>query len=178
MYFPKDGWTFTIIRAKKPNHNAPKSIRGDYDLSIHGNKIVLVDNADGTTAEAKCRPDDDFDVGVGIKEAFKKMNEKRGEIRKQKEEEKNIKVGDWVKVVDNDQSYTTYPEWLYNRVEFKFVKYYHYGYCPINGSVGKVIAIGQHENQSDRIIMAIRANNGYVYIVNQKGLKKVKKPNV
>ena len=194
MYFPKDGWLFTfdldgveinrkilneIIGAKKPNNNAPKNIKGDYDLSIHGNKIVLVDNVDGTTVESKCHHDDDFDIGIGIKEVFKKLNEKREELRKQKEEEeKEIKVGDWVKVVDNGQSYTTYPEWLYNRVEFKFVKYYHYGYCPINGSVGKVIAIGQHENQSDRIIMAIHANNGYVYIVNQKGLKKVKNPNV
>ena len=103
MYFPKDGWSFTfgldvveingkilneIIGAKKPNNNAPKSVKGDYDLSIHGNKIVLVDNADGTIVEAKCHPDDDFDIGAGIKEAFKKLNEKREEIRKQKEEEK------------------------------------------------------------------------------------------
>lgn len=194
MYFPKDGWSFTfdldgveingkilneIIGAKKPNNNAPKSIKGDYHLSIHGNKIVLVDNVDGTTVEAKCHPDDDFDIGIGIKEAFKKMNEKREEIRKAKEEEeKKIKVGDWVEVVDNGQSYTTYSEWLYNRVKFEFVKYYHYGYCPKNGSIGKVVAIDQHEDPSDGIIMAIYANDGYVYIVNQEGLKKVAKANV
>ena len=164
---------------KKPNNNAPKSIKGDYDLSIHGNKIVLVDNVDGTTVEAKCHPDDNFDIGIGIKETFRKLNVKREEYRKQKEEEdKKIKVGDWVEVVNNGHSYSTYPEWLYNRVKFEFVKYYHYGYCPRNGSIGKVVAIGQHENQSDGIIVAIRANDRYVYIVNQKGLKKVVKPNV
>ena len=57
-----------------PNNSAPKSIKGDYDLSIHGNKIVLVDNVDDTTVEARCHPDDDFDVGIGIKEAFKKLS--------------------------------------------------------------------------------------------------------
>lgn len=160
---------------KKPNNNAPNSIKGDYDLSIHGNKIVLVDNVDGTTVEAKCHPDDNFDIGEGVKEAFKKLNEKR---KQKEEEEKKIKVGDWVEIVDNDQSYYTYPEWLYSRVEFEFVKYYHYGYCPRNGSIGKVIAIDQHENQNDGIIVAIYANDGYVYIVNQKGLKKVANHNV
>lgn len=115
MYFPKkwsiifDGETVfsseNRIKNGKDNkisNNAPKSIKGDYDLSIHGNKIVLVDNVDGTTVEAKCHPDDDFDIGVGIREAFKKLNEKREEIRKEKEEEeKRIKVGDWVQVIDN-----------------------------------------------------------------------------
>ena len=43
---------------KKPNNSAPKSIKGDYDLSIHGNKIVLVDNIEGTSVEAKCSPED------------------------------------------------------------------------------------------------------------------------
>ena len=80
MYYPKDGWTFTfgdvtfngkmfdkMMKPQKPNNNAPKTIKGDYDLSIHGNKIVLVDNADGTTVESKCHPDDNFDIGDGIK---------------------------------------------------------------------------------------------------------------
>lgn len=75
---------------KKPNNSAPKSIKGDYDLSIHGNKIVLVDNIEGTSVEAKCSPEDNFDIGEGIKEAFKKLNAKREEIRKEKEEEEKM----------------------------------------------------------------------------------------
>ena len=58
---------FASSAPKKPNHNAPKSIKGEYGLSIHGNKIVLVDNVDGTTVETKCHPDDEFDVGVGVR---------------------------------------------------------------------------------------------------------------
>ena len=65
------------VKKPKANNNAPKSIKGDYDVSIHDNKIILVDKKDGTTVEAKCHPNDNFDIGDGIKEAFKKMNEKR-----------------------------------------------------------------------------------------------------
>lgn len=95
MYFSVNGWLIDDdeIYPKKPNHKAPKFIRGDYDLSIHSNKIVLVDNVDGTTVEAKCHPDDDFDIGVGIKEAFRKMNNKRVEIGKAKESDLNCYDG-------------------------------------------------------------------------------------
>lgn len=172
-------FTISLSRLNKHNNNAPKSIKGDYDLSIHGNKIVLVDNADGTTVEAKCHPDDNFDVGAGIKEAFKKLNEKREELRKQKaEEDKKIKVGDWVEVVDEGKSYSTYPEWLYNRVDFEYVRKYIYGYYPCNGTVGKVIAIGPYGMAEDRTLVAFQTKNHNVYIVGQEGLKKVVKPNV
>lgn len=129
------------ITFKKPNNNAPKSIKGDYDLSIHGNKIVLVDNTDGTTVEAKCHPDDDYEIGLGIKEAFKKLNEKREEIRKQKEEEeKKIKVGDWVEVIDSGGH--SYP-WSVNFFKFDDVKdyspYFCYGVIPVNDTIGKIV---------------------------------------
>ena len=158
MYFPKDG-----------------QFKGDYDLSIHGNKIVLVDNADGTTVEAKCHPDDDFDIGAGIKEVFKKLNEKREEIRKQKEEkEKEIKVGDWVQVINSLKSYTTYPEWLYNKVDFKMLKNYVYGYRAPNGLIGQVIALGVHENDKNKKIIGLNSG-GNVYIIGIEGVKKVTK---
>lgn len=163
----------------KPNNNAPKTIKGDYDLSIHGNKIVLVDNRDGTTVEAKCHPDDNFDIGNGIKKAFKKMNEKREEIKKAKEEEdKKIKVGDWVEVVNCGQTYSTYPEWLYDKVNFEYIRRYCYNYCPSNSEIGRVVAVGTHEIDKERILVAFETKyKNVVYIVNQKGLKKVAKPN-
>ena len=162
---------------KKPNNSAPKSIKGDYDLSIHGNKIVLVDNIEGTSVEAKCSPEDNFDIGEGIKEAFKKLNAKREEIRKEKEEEeKRIKVGDWVQVIDNGRSYTTYHKWLYDKVGFQHVKKYAYGDVPPNGLIGRVIVIGNQELDKSKKIIGLEADD-CVYIINIEGVKKVKKPN-
>lgn len=163
----------------KPNNNAPKTIKGDYDLLIHGNKIVLVDRNEGTTVEAKCSPQDNFDVGEGVKEAFKKMNEKREEIRKAKEEEdKEIKVGDWVEIVNCGESYTTYPEWLYDKVDFEHIRRYCYNYIPLDGEIGRVVAVGTHEVDEKSILVAFETKYKNIYIVNQKGLKKVAQPNV
>lgn len=167
---------------KKPNHNAPKSIKGDYDLSIHGNKIVLVDNVDGVTVEAKCHPDDDFDIGAGIKEAFKKLNEKREELRKQKEEEdKKIKVGDWVEVVNSGASYTTYTDFFVrNNIPIQHCVNYRYGECPDNGNRGKVLFIADNKAVIQSTFID---NTGFgfedaIYLVGLNGLKKVANPNV
>lgn len=160
------------------NNNAPKSIKGEYDLSIHGNKIVLVDNADGTTVEAKCHPDDDFDIGAGIKEAFKKLNEKREEIRKQKEEEeKKIKVGDWVEVVEDD-SYDVYLSWAYENLNFVHVKEFAYEEVPSIGTKARVIKVAPHSDFSSILLYAIETKNNKVYIVEEGWIKKVKNPYV
>lgn len=161
---------------KKTRNSAPKFIKGDYDLSIHGNKILLVDNIEGISVEAKCSPEDNFDIGEGIKEAFKKMNAKREEIRKEKEDQNKIKTGDWVQVINNGQSYTTYPEWLYNKVDYQHVKNYVYGDMPFNGLIGRVIVIGNHENDKSQKMIGLEAEDG-VYIINIEGVKKVKAPN-
>lgn len=187
MYFPKDGLSFTfdldgveingkilneIIGAKKPDNNAPKSIKGDYDLSIHGNKIVLVDNKDGTTVEAKCHPDDNFDIGAGIKEAFKKLNEKR-------EEDKKIKVGDWVEVVDCEISYPIYSTFFSENNLKDLGRNFRYGCYLNNGDKLQVAHI-----KGDRFVLKRKEKiGGYgfqdcVYLMDIRGLKKVAKPNV
>ena len=175
------------ITFKKPNHNAPKSIKGDYDLSIHGNKIVLVDNADGTTVEAKCHPDDDFDIGAGIKEAFKKLNEKREEIRKQKEEEeKKIKVGDWVKVVNSGGgSYPGRTSFFDNPETQKYASHFRFGVVPENGTMGKVVYVDDtnfyliQEKESpcygEKGFSRLTYSKG-IYLVSDRGIEKVAKP--
>lgn len=163
-------------KPKTSDNRAPKSIKGDYTLSIHGNKIVLIDTKDGVTVDTRCHPDDNFDIGIGIKEAFKKLNEKREEIRKAKEEEeKKIKVGDWVEVVNYLKSYDTYPEWLYDKVDFKTVKNYVYGCYAPNGLIGKVVAVGAHDNNKSEKMIGFDSG-GNVYIIGIEGVKKVKKP--
>ena len=169
---------YDSTKVNKPDNRAPKNIKGDYDLSIHGNKIVLVDNVDGTTVEAKCHPEDEFDIGVGVKEAFRKLNTKREEIKKQKEkEEKKIKVGDWVEVTNCLKGYTLYATWLYNKVDFNYVRMFDYGNPSCDGLKGQAIAIGPHESMN-RNLVAFCTKDKKVYIVEDSGLRKVAKPNV
>lgn len=179
-------WKFTVkgdtifatYNRKKPNHKAPKSIKGDYDLSIHGNKIVLVDNVDGTTVEAKCHPDDEFDIGTGIKEAFKKLNVKREEIRKQKEEEdKKIKVGDWVEVLWDD-IFIPYEEKFFEENNLMlYAPRYCYGYIPEQMVTGKVLFMNKYKILIEGFD---EYGNNPIYLIDNdcSKLKKVKNPYV
>ena len=162
----------------KFDNRAPKNIKGDYDLSIHGNKIVLVDNVDGTTVEAKCHPDDEFDSGVGVKEAFRQLNEKREELRKQKEEEeKKIKVGDWVEVLWDD-IFIPYEEKFFEENHLMlYAPRYCYGYIPEQMVTGKVLFMNKY-----KILMEgfDEYGNNPIYLIDNdySKLKKVKNPNV
>ena len=183
MYCPKDGWSFTfdldgveingkilneIIEYKNPNNRAPKSIKGDYDLSIHGNRIVLVDNKDGTTVEAKCHHDDEFDIGVGIKEAFKKLNEER------KKNDKIIRVGDRVRVINSKACYPIYCDFFIENDLPQYSKYFRYTCLPECGVIGEVVYI-----QDNHYVVKCKEKfppYGYkdsVYIMGRYGIEKV-----
>lgn len=169
----------------KPNNNSPKNIKGDYILSIHGNKISLVDSADGTTVEAKCHPDDNFDIGEGMKEAFKKLNEKREEILKVKEEEdKKIKVGDWVEVVNPGMSYSTLCDFFENNNIMQYATRYRYAVTPNDGVKGRVVAmkdeiyvieVSQDYEFGNKNYEGLNCYNT-IYLIGYDGLKKVVKP--
>ncbi len=164
----KGGWQ----KYKTTNINkAPKSIKGDYDLSIHGNKIVLVDNSDGTTIETKCHPDDKFDIGLGVKEAFNKLDEKRKELEKAKEEENKINVGDLVEIINIGKNYATYYQWIPSK-EFNLIKQFEYGGRP-HSKMCKVLYLGKHLR--DNVNLAyVQDTEGMCHTMNVTGLKKVK----
>lgn len=179
------------IKKLKTNNNAPKSIKGDYELYIHGNKIVLVDKKDGITVEAKCHPDDNFDIGDGIKEAFKKMNEKREEVRKAKEEEeKKIRVGDWVEVVNNGASCSTKDQFFMKNNLFNYAARFRYGVSPNEGTRGKVLFIEENSDYKETTVVVEVPKESYcgssrfanldcygaIYLIKIYGLRKVKKP--
>ena len=67
---------------------APKWLEGDYDLHIEDNRMVLT-SKDGKKVEARCHPEDDWRLQVGIDE----LKERMSEVKKPRE----IKVGDKVK---------------------------------------------------------------------------------
>lgn len=72
---------------------APKWLEGDYDLHIEGNRMVMT-SKDDKKVEARCHPDDDWRLQVGIDE----LKERMAEAKKPRE----IKVGDVVKFVFTD----------------------------------------------------------------------------
>jgi hypothetical protein len=72
---------------------APKWLEGDYDLHIEGNRMTMT-SKDGKKVEARCHPDDDWRLQVGIDE----LKERMAEAKKPRE----IKVGDKVKFVFTD----------------------------------------------------------------------------
>ena len=67
---------------------APKWLEGDYDLYIEGNRMTMT-SKDGVEVEARCHPDDDWRLQVGIDE----LKERMAEAKKPRE----IKVGDKVR---------------------------------------------------------------------------------
>ncbi len=72
---------------------APKWLEGDYNLHIEGNRMVMT-SKDGKKVEARCHPDDDWRLQVGIDE----LKERMAEVKKPRE----IKAGDIVKFVFTD----------------------------------------------------------------------------
>lgn len=72
---------------------APKWLEGDYDLHIEGNRMTMI-SKDGKKVEARCHPEDDWRLQVGIDE----LKERMSEAKKPRE----IKVGDVVKFVFTD----------------------------------------------------------------------------
>ena len=72
---------------------APKWLEGDYDLHIEGNRMTMT-SKDGKKVDARCHPEDDWRLQVGIDE----LKERMAETKKPRE----IKVGDRVKFVFTD----------------------------------------------------------------------------
>ena len=72
---------------------APKWLEGDYDLHIEGNRMTMT-SKNGKKVEARCHPEDDWRLQVGIDE----LKERMAEAKKPRE----IKVGDKVKFVFTD----------------------------------------------------------------------------
>lgn len=89
---------------------APKWLEGDYDLHIEGNRMTMTSKED-KKVEARCHPDDDWRLQVGIDE----LKERMAEVKKPRE----IKVGDKVKFKKDEVDWYvphTIPDWT-NRVK-------------------------------------------------------------
>lgn len=140
------------------------NMNGNYNLIIQGNTVVLVDQEDGETIETISDSDSFKDILIAIKQAFYEL---------QKERDKPIEVGDYVQIIDNEQVYPSYVDWVYKLLSFNYVQQYQYGKIPENGTIGKVIRIDKHLSDDEKIVVAIQSDEK-VYIADMSGVEKVK----
>ena len=152
---------------------APKWLEGDYDLHIEGNHMTMT-SKDGKKVEARCHPEDDWRLQVGIDE----MKERMSEAKKPRE----IKVGDKVKFKHSA------VDWYYPHTVSDWCKTNHISIDDVMTAYAsniifddrgdeledykfRVVTVAKHKNQMLAYIMDV--NNHYGFIVNTEWLELV-----
>lgn len=107
-------------------------------------------------ATARCAPEDEFSLSMGVALAIDRLN------KQLESENKEIKVGDRVQIVSPDKAYTTFTSWVARHVhDGTMVAMYKYNCVPSNGIVGKVIAVAPHNNDKSKTLLYIEQNHPY-----------------
>lgn len=152
---------------------APKWLEGDYDLHIEGNRMTMM-SKDGKKVEARCHPEDDWRLQVGIDE----LKERMAEAKKPRE----IKVGDKVKF-----KYDA-VDWYYPHTVSDWCKTNHISIDDVMTAYAadiifeecdyeledykfRVVTVAKHKNQTLAYIMDV--NNHYSFIVDTEWLELV-----
>lgn len=125
-------------------------------------------------AEAKCAPEDEFSLSMGVALAMDRLNEQL------KSANKEIKVGDRVQIVSPDKAYTIFTSWVTRHVhDGTMVAMYKYNCVPSSGIVGKVIAIAPHNNDKRKTLLYIEQSHLYgfahpgCWLMDSEGVKKL-----
>lgn len=147
------------LKEKPVTNKVHPKLEGEYKLKIKGDKICLIKN--DLYVSVRCHEEDDYKIGKGVEQCFSKIFE---------EINKPIMIGDTVKIVDNEDAYTTYTDWLYTYLHFNDIKNFQYDKMPKNGVVGEVIAIHNHLQLTNHVLMAIRTKEDKVYLMDMKGV--------
>lgn len=152
---------------------APKWLEGDYDMHIEGNRMTMT-SKDGKNVEARCHPDDDWRLQVGIDE----LKERMAEAKKPRE----IKVGDKVKFKHNA------VDWYYPHTVSDWCKTNHISVDDAMTAYASNIIFDERgdelEDYEFRVVTATRyknrtlayimdVNNQYSFIVNTEWLELV-----
>lgn len=155
---------------------APKWIEGDCDLHIEGNHMVMT-SKDGKKVEARCHPDDDWRLQVGIDE----LKERMAEAKKPRE----IKVGDRVKFKHDN------VDWYYSHTVSDWCKTNHVSVDDVMTAYAsniifdergdkledyefRVLTVAKYKNRTLAYVMGVNNYYGfYGFIVNTEWLELV-----
>ena len=164
---------------------------GVYSIHVKGNSVeavkVRTERVDGCTyynkksAEARCAPEDEFSLSMGVALAMDRLNKELGKDK--------IEVGDKVKIKNGLLSYTTPIRWIKKNLDnVELAACFAYGQIPNEDDtvyVVKVIAPGYNaskEDKNNRLAYVQRyfkffggevSDNESCYLIDIDGLEKV-----
>lgn len=157
---------------------------GTYVVSVYNNRVKISRPKQGhdkpfVEAEAKCDPEDEFSLSMGVALAMDRLNKELGKDK--------IEVGDKVKIKNACLSYPTYARWIKKNIDdVGLVTCFAYGQTPkADGTeyIVKAIAPWGVEYVGGKMLVYVQKyfvfNNGKVddnkpcYLMAIDGLEKV-----
>lgn len=143
------------------------------------NKVIYTNNTvEYHGKKATCQSGDRFDLEKGIMLCLLK---EKGIVYRQIQElaknaEKKIghkfNVGDVVRVVDNGKRFSMYCSWFDEQKIPELKEKFCRKYLP-NGRKLRIVHLGEHSLDKDKMIYACEDLKGEIYLIGEKGLKKV-----
>lgn len=165
------------------SNQAKKWQEGNYSVRVSGKTVTVstmrFDKGSylgdrEIIATAKCAPEDEFSLSMGVALAMDRLNEQLESANKE------IKVGDRVQIVSPDKAYTAFTSWVTRHVHNgTMVAMYKYECVPGNGIVGKVIAVAPHDNDKRKTLLYIEQTHFYgfshpgCWLMDFEGVKKL-----
>lgn len=148
---------------------------GTYIVNVYNNRVKVYCPKQGHAkpfieAEAKCDPEDEFSLSMGVALAMDRLNKNLNQY---------IKVGDKVKIVSIKQIYRTYSDWVVDHVKNnKAVAEFAYNSIPCiyNNNNYKVIAIAPHGDNKNITLAYIQNIDDFThpcYLIDINELEKV-----
>lgn len=153
---------------------------GSYTVRVMGNLVeaskVYKDKVDGhicykkSSAQAKCDPEDEFSLSMGVALAMDRLNKNLNQY---------IKVGDKVKITSIKKIYRTYSDWVVDNVKNnKTIAEFAYNSIPCiyDNNNYKVIAIAPHGDNKNITLAYIQNTSDFThpcYLIDINGLEKV-----
>lgn len=162
---------------------------GSYIVYVKGNSVTAMKDYGGKygsrtcfgrkSAEARCDPEDEFSLNMGVALAMDRLNKELGKDK--------IEVGDKVKIKKSGLSYTTYASWIKKNIDdVGLATCFAYGQIPYEDDavyVVKAIAPWNIKYERSKMLAYVQKyfvfSNGEVddnepcYLIEVNGLEKV-----